>query len=210
MPHLKPSDTALRSFSFSQELQEIGMFFEGRDQVSKTLRRLVKRLEKANIAYAIVGAMALAAHHYRRATTDVDILLTAEGFAEFQKRFVPKNYDRVPRRKRRVMDRVNGIAIDILVTGLFPGSGQPGPIAYPDPEGVAQSVEGKRVVDLMTLIQLKLAARRYKDFGDVVELIRSNNLDESFAEGLHTTLRQDFIECLEEKRREDEYEAREG
>jgi hypothetical protein len=210
MPDLKSSETTFRSGSFSQELQEMSMFFEGRGQVNKSLRRLVKRLEKAKIPYAIVGAMALAAHHYQRATTDLDILLTAQGFAEFQKRFVPAIYDRVPGRKRRVVDRVNGIHIDVLVTGLFPGSGQPGPIAYPDPEGVAQVVEGNRVVDLVTLIQLKLAARRYKDFGDVVELIRSNNLDESFEKGLHPTLRQDYIECLEEKRREDEYEAREG
>ena len=31
---------------------------------------------------------------------------------------------------------------------------------------------------LPELIQLKLAARRYKDFGDVVFLIRVHNLDE--------------------------------
>ena len=55
---------------------------------------------------------------------------------------------------------------------------------------------------------LNLAAQRYRDFGDVVELIRCNNLDESFADRLHPTVRQDYIECLEEKRREDEYEAR--
>jgi hypothetical protein len=33
-------------------------------------------------------------------------------------------------------------------------------------------------------------------------------LDESFQEQLHSSVRGDFIECLEEKRREDEYEAR--
>jgi hypothetical protein len=64
------------------------------------------------------------------------------------------------------------------------------------------------VVDLPTLIQLKLAARRYQDFADVVNLIRANNLDESFQGKLHPSVQGDFIECLEEKRREDEYEAR--
>jgi hypothetical protein len=57
---------------------------------------------------------------------------------------------------------------------------------------------------------LKLAARRYRDFGDVVELIRHNHLDESFVDQLHPSLKQDYIECLEEKRREVEYEARNG
>ena len=63
-------------------------------------------------------------------------------------------------------------------------------------------------MNLPSLIELKLAARRYKDFGDVVELIRVHNLDESFSAKLHPSVHADFIECLEEKRREDEYETR--
>ena len=43
----------------------------------------------------------------------------------------------------------------------------------------------------------------------MVELIRHNQLDESFGERLHPSVRGDYVECLEEKRREDEYEARE-
>jgi hypothetical protein len=204
-PRSAPND-----FSFTQELKEISMFFEGRDEVHKTVRRLTKRLEKAGIPYAIVGAMALTAHHYRRTTTDVDILLTPESFEAFLKQWVPKSYERKENRKYRFVDRANGICVDFLIAGNYPGSGKPGPIAYPDPQQVTQRIDGRSVVDLATLVQLKLAARRYKDFGDVVELIRHNDLDESFADKLHPTLRQDYIECLEEKRREDEYEAREG
>ena len=53
-----------------------------------------------------------------------------------------------------------------------------------------------------------LAARRHQDFADVVSLIRIHNLDEDLLKRLHSSLHQDFIECLEEKRREDEYESR--
>src|SRR5262249_22285214 len=87
-------------------------------------------------------------------------------------------------------------------------SGKPGPIAFPDPTDVCETIDRYQVVDLLTLVQLKLAARRHRDFADVVELIRCNNLDESFEQKLHRTVRSDYIECLEEKRREDEYEAR--
>ena len=66
------------------------------------------------------------------------------------------------------------------------------------------------VADLVTLIQLKLAARRHQDFADVVNLIAVKKLDESFLPKLHPSVRHDFIECLEEKRREDEYIARNG
>ena len=61
---------------------------------------------------------------------------------------------------------------------------------------------------LPQLIQLKLAAGRYSDFGDVVFLIRVHHLDESFLDRLHPAVHGDYIECLEEQRREDEYEAR--
>jgi hypothetical protein len=92
------------------------------------------------------------------------------------------------------------------VTGLFPGSGKPGPIAYPKPTEVSETIDNLQVIDLPTLIQLKLAARQHQDLADVVNLIRAHNLDESFQTKLHPSVHKDFIECLEEKRREDEYE----
>src|SRR5262249_35811635 len=108
------------------------------------------------------------------------------------------------------VEKQSGVTLDVLVTGLYPGSGKPGPIAFPDPEQASEEIEKTRVVTLPHLIQLKLAARRFYDFGDVVFLIRVHNLDESFMYKLHPSVHKDFIECLEEKRREDEYEAREG
>jgi hypothetical protein len=199
-----------KPFTLRQRLREIDMFFQRRDQVHKSMRRLANRLAKADIVYAIMGGMAVNAHKYQRTTRDVDVLLTPQGFEEFCRRFVPKSYARVPGRARRFIDQANEIFLDVLITGRYPGRGIPGPIAFPDPAEVAETIEKFDFVDLLTLVQLKLAARRHRDFGDVVELIRFNNLDESFAEGLHPSIRRDYIECLEEKKREDEYEAREG
>lgn len=197
-------------FSFDKRLKEIALFFQQNDPVHKAMKHLVKRLEKAKIAYAILGGMAVNAHGHQRTTADVDLLVTAEGLAEFRRRFVPKNYETMPQRTRRFADRTNQVTIDFLVTGLYPGSGKPGPIAFPDPKTVAENIAEKCVVNLTTLIQLKLAARRYQDFADVVSLIRVHHLDESFGEQLHPSVRCDFIECLEERRREDEYEERQN
>ena len=195
-------------FSFTRRLKEIDMFFQGEDPVHQAMRRLARRFQRASIPYAVVGGMAVNAHRHRRTTGDVDFLITAEGFAEFQKRFVGRQYAAVPDRPLRFVDRTNEVIIDLLIAGSFPGSGDPGPIAYPDPGQVSQTIENISVVDLVTLIQLKLAARRHKDFGDVVELIRVNQLDDTFAERLHPSIRRDYVECLEEKRREDLYDAR--
>jgi hypothetical protein len=193
-----------------QRLKEIGMFFDKRSPQHQTMRRLARRLKKARIPYAVMGAMAVNAHGAERTTKDVDILLTQEGLERFRQEFVGDEYDPVERRPRRFTERQSGVTIDILVTGRYPGTGKPGPFAFPDPEEASEEIEKVKVVTLPQLIQLKLAARRYYDFGDVAYLIRVHNLDESFLEKLHPSVHQDFIECLEEKRREDEYEAREG
>jgi hypothetical protein len=198
-----------RPISFDERLKEISMFFAGKDEIHKTLRRLMKKLEKAGIPYAVMGAMAVNAHGHDRTTGDVDILLTPQGFADFRSRLVGKHYRPIEGRSRRFADAKNDVRVDVMLSGQFPGGGKPGPISFPDPT-TAIRIDDKPVLSLPLLIELKLAARRHKDFGDVVELIRARDLDESFMALLHPTVQADFMECLEEKRREDEYEAREG
>jgi hypothetical protein len=197
------------TIDFWSRLKEIDLFFEGRGREHQTLRRLVQRLEKAKIPYAIMGAMAVNAHGAERTTKDVEVLVTQEGLDLFRLRYVGKSYDAVPERPRRFVEKRSKVSIDFLVTGRFPGSGKPGPVAFPHPDEASQRIKNAKVVTLPQLIQLKLAARRHQDFGDVVFLIRIHDLDESYLEKLHPSVRDDFVECLEEKRREDEYEARE-
>jgi hypothetical protein len=191
-------------------LREIGMFFQKRSPQHQTMRRLARRLKKAGIPYAVMGAMAVNAHGAERTTRDVDILLTAEGFERFRQEFVGEIFEQVEGRPRRFRERQSGVTVDCLITGRYPGSGKPGPLAFPDPALASQEIDKIQVLTLPHLIELKLAARRYYDFGDVVFLIRTHNLDESFRQHLHQSVHKDFIECLEEKRREDEYIAREG
>jgi hypothetical protein len=195
---------------FMDRLEEIGVFFQKRSPQHQTMRRLARRLKKAGIPYAVMGAMAVNAHGAERTTRDVDILLTPEGLERFRQEFVGEVYEPVEGRPRRFVERQSGVTVDCLVTGRFPGSGKPGPVAFPDPAEASQEIDKIRVLTLPLLIQLKLAARRYYDFGDVVFLIRTHNLDESFLPQLHPSVHHDFVECLEEKRREDDYLAREG
>jgi hypothetical protein len=189
-------------------LEAIRMFRHGRDPVPVVMRRLVRRLERAGIPYAVMGGMAVYAHGHQRMTNDVDVLLTRAGLEEFRRLFVPKFYEQDPVRSRRFLDKKDKVTVDILVTGLFPGRGERGPFAFPDPEVVRERIAKIQYIDLVTLVQLKLAARRHQDFADVVNLIAVHDLDEAFAKRLHASVRRDYIECLEEKRREDEYLAR--
>jgi hypothetical protein len=197
--------------TFTQRMKEIDMFFQKRDPVYQTMRRTAQRLEKAGIPYAIMGAMAVNAHGAERTTRDVDVLLTREGLDSFRQAFVGKYYDQVPGRLRRFVERKSGVGVDILVTGHYPGRGGVKPFAFPHPDEASELIEQTKVVTLPQLVQLKLAAGRYYDFGDVTFLIRVHNLDESFLSQIHPAVHQDYRACLdearEEKRRDEEYES---
>jgi hypothetical protein len=54
-------------------------FFQRRDDVHETMRRIASRLKKERIDDAIVGGMAMTLHGYMRVTGDVDLLVTATG-----------------------------------------------------------------------------------------------------------------------------------
>src|SRR4051812_13659923 len=102
---------------FWRRLKEVSFFFQKKDEVHKTIRRLVKRLDKAGIAYAVMGGMACNAHKYERTTKDVDILLTSEGLESFRRQFVPQNYEPIHGRPRRFTDKANQVLVDFLVAG---------------------------------------------------------------------------------------------
>jgi hypothetical protein len=206
----QPKQFDYATFDHRRRLRDIGMFFQKNDPVHQTLRRLAKRPERADIPYAVMGAMAVNLHGARRTTDDVDVLLTREGLERFRNELLPRFYRPVPGRSRRFVERNSGVTVDCLVQGGVPGLGRPGPIRFPDPSEVREEIENVKVINLPQLVQLKLAAGCYYDFGDVAYLIRVHGLDESFLKKLHPAVHRDFIECLEEKRREDEYEAREG
>jgi hypothetical protein len=76
---MTPSDLSIRRFL--DGVRFTGAFLRGESAVQAALRSLVQRLEGAGIAYAIVGAMALNEHGYRRVTGEVDVLLDASGLS---------------------------------------------------------------------------------------------------------------------------------
>ena len=94
-----------------------------------------------------------------------------------------------------------GVQIEFLVTGEFPGDGKPKPVAFPDPQAVEETLEGIKVINLKSLIELKLASgmtakSRLQDLADVQRLIEKHDLSSDFAEQLHPYVRKKFLELL--------------
>src|SRR5262249_13378533 len=150
-------------------------FFRGEGMLNKTLLRIVSDLEQNGIDYAVIGAIALNQHGYKRFTEDIDILLTKEGLKKFQERLGGLGYrPAVEGAAKRFKATADNVRVEIVTTGEYPGDGLPKPVVFPDPSESVQYIDGVRTVTLEKLIELKLAsgmtaADRLKDLADVQE-----------------------------------------
>jgi hypothetical protein len=163
------------------------------------MHELGRRLESLGVPYAIAGAMALNAYGYERVTKDVAVLLTRDGLERAKRELLGRGYVEKFPGSRGMRDTVNGVAIDVLIAGDFPGDGKPKPIAFPDPGDVAVGGPDIAFLPMTILIELKLASgmtapHRLKDLADVLELIRVNRLPADFGSGLHVYVRDKFEE----------------
>ena len=166
--------------------------------VFETMKRLAHRLRDEGIPYAVIGGMALAAHGFVRMTLDVDILLTPEGLAQFQKKLVGKGYvAEFPDAEKTFRDAETNVKVEIITSGEFPGDGLPKPVSFPEPEGRTVGVDDVLVINLEKLIELKLAsglsaAHRMRDLADVQDLIMALNLPLAFKNRLDKSVRPEY------------------
>jgi len=171
----------------------------GTSDVHLAMERLVQKLDELGIDYAICGGMALNAHGYRRATTDVDVLLTAEGLRTFKEKAIGLGWLEKFPGSRGLRDTDKLVPIDVLLSGGIPGDGAEHGVVFPDPAQVAVELAGKKYVSLEKLIEMKLASglsapHRLKDLADTIELIRANALGEHFADSMHEYVRPKYRE----------------
>jgi len=171
----------------------------GEADVQRALEKLTRCLEEQRIPYAIVGALALGEHGYRRATVDIDVLVTREGLARFKERFLGHGYVERFAGSRGMSDTEHGVPIDVLLTGDYPGDGLPKPVAFPDPATTALRGRRVAVLPLAKLVELKLASgmtapHRLRDLADVLELIRAAGLPRSFADEIDPFVREKYVE----------------
>jgi hypothetical protein len=183
-------------------LLEGSMHFEKESSVFRTMREIAKQLDRLGVPYAVVGGMAMFLHGYRRFTEDVDILVTRESLGLIHERLEGRGYLPPFAGSKNLRDTDQGVRIEFLVSGGFPGDGKPKPVVFPDPARVATVIDGISVVELKTLLELKLASGtapgRRKDLGDVQEMIRLLQLPENLSEQLDPSVRALYLELWRE------------
>jgi hypothetical protein len=178
-------------------------YFMGEGNLNNTLARLAADLSEHDIEYMVIGAVALLAYGYPRFTEDIDLVMTSEGLKKFHEELVGLGYaPSFPGAWKRLRSTKDGVSIEVMTTGEYPGDGKPKPVSMPDPAVASTEIDGIKFVTLEKLVELKLAsgisaADRLKDLADVQELIKIRKLNATFAENLDPYVRAKFIELQE-------------
>lgn len=126
-------------------------------QVREAAIQTAAQLNQLGIRYALAGGLAVGAHGYLRATTDVHFLVGEEAF---DRRGLIVAF------KSGVPIEVDGVRIDYLSPVALGAQLEEVLDHPPMSEGIA-------VVPIEVLIYMKLTAKRRRDLLDVVELIRA-------------------------------------
>lgn len=173
--------------------------FESRSAVFDALRKITAQLDDKKIPYAIAGGMALFLHGYRRFTEVVDLLVTRDSLARIHEALDGLGYLPPFAQSKNLRDTELGVRIEFILTGDYPGDGKPKPVAFPDPQAVTMDRDGFRILNLPTLVQLKLASGmtspgRLRDLADVLELIKHLQLSADFSRHLSPFVQPKFAE----------------
>lgn len=184
-------------------------YFMGQGTLNKTLTRLSNDLEERGIDYVVIGAVALLAHGYPRFTEDIDLVMTAEGLERFHEELIGLGYaPAFPGARKRLRSTADGVTIEVMTTGEYPGDGKPKPVSMPTPAEASTEIDGVKFITLEKLIELKLASGisardRLKDLADVQELIKIRGLNADFASKLDPYVRPKYLELEEAVRESD-------
>jgi hypothetical protein len=192
---------------FETNLGRIGAYFMGASPVQEAATQIARLLSEMKIDYAIAGALCLAAHGVVRATEDVDVLIARADLERFKEAWLGRGYVNVRPGGKAVRDTVNGVKVDFLIEGDYPGDGRPKPVSFPSPAAAGTDAGRVRVVDLKHFVEMKLASgmtapHRLQDLADVLRLITVAKLPRDMA--LDPYVRAKYEELWQTAQRPDE------
>ncbi len=182
-----------------------GPLLTGQGPVSDALRRLESTFSQLEMSHICVSRVATNAHGHARMTSDIDVCLSAADIERFKAAAPDLSYQLVAGHTRRFINLRAAVQIDVIPSGQPVGlrPEQRG-LAFPEPP-TAEMRSGIPVPTLARLVELKLVLWRFKDWGDVVEIIRECGLPPEFAEQLDPAVRSLYRRCYEQKLAEDSW-----
>lgn len=163
-----------------------------RGAVLDTARRISTLMRANNVRGAVIGGVAVVLHGYVRTTKDVDVYI-ADELKAFKPLLESAGATFSAAKREFVLDAVPIHLVD-------------GQMVQPPPKHFVV-IEDVTTVDLPDLINLKLRSgsssiTRAQDLADVIGLIRSHRLSNSFAAKLDKSLRAAFRRLVAAVKRE--------
>ncbi|MBC8355849.1 MAG: hypothetical protein H8E66_28055 [Planctomycetes bacterium] len=173
----------------------------------------IDRVLQATECEAVVGGgWAVWRHGFvNRVTQDIDILLPSDRIEEFLQVASVSGFQVLtsgPGRWPKLLHKETDVQVDILPEGERPGMlPDLAPTMIPSPQQLGAVSGALTYVGINTLVELKLAAARFKDKADVVEIIRANpdkiSGIRTHLAGVHAQYVELFESLVEEARKAD-------
>jgi len=136
-------DETMNHRSFTEVYTEGLRYFMGQGSLNHTPAQLSRDLKEHGIDYMVIGAVALLAHGYPRFTEDIVLVLTREGLEAFHRELIGLGYvPAFPGAKKRLRSTRDGITIEVMTTGEYPGDGKPKAVSIPEPNKSPLAAEG--------------------------------------------------------------------
>jgi hypothetical protein len=182
-----------------------------RSPVHDTMRRLARAFNDLEISFAIAGAMAANAHGHRRTTADVDVLVRRDDLTRFKDCWIGRGWVDLFEGSKGFKDTLNGVKVDVLIVGDYPGDGKPKPVSFPNPESVRElRDESLPYLNLKSLLELKIASgmtasHRLQDLADAIQLIRINALPQAYSRELNAFVQDKFNELWQSAQISEDY-----
>ena len=200
---MTPRDSGIDSLPIREIYAEGQRYFMGQGTLNNTLAQLTADLKAHGIDYMVIGAIALLAHGYPRFTEDIDLVLTPEGLDSFHRELIGRGYAAAfAGARKRLRSTRDGVPIEVITAGEYPGNGLPKPVRFPNPLDASTEIDGVRTVTLEKLVELKLASGmtagdRLKDLADVQELIKVRGLDADFGARLDPYVQEQYLKLYQ-------------
>lgn len=154
-----------------------------------TKTEIKKLLDSYNIPFVFIGGVARNAYINARTTSDVDILVSAKD----KKKMInlPIGYIRCLTKDsgKRFILQDPKTEVEVIYSGEKAGDSRG--IPYPQPQEVDN---GHNVLTLKALVEFKLCSglygKRFKDYGDVQDIIRQKKLKLDYAKDFRKDLKE--------------------
>lgn len=144
-------------------VDQINKLFEG-NELGSTLQKVSQTLKDTE--YALIGGLAAGFFSNPRATEDIDLLIMNEDLEKIAQILILNGFKRT--RVHAVVDRTSGVEVELL-TAKFLNI----------PEEIVGKIlkntleqKGTKLAQVEGLVAMKLLGGRYKDLGDIEEILK--------------------------------------